>query len=479
MKDMRMFVELDSPLELADLAYICDGKLLLCDARPVTSITTDSRGVVRDTLFIAVKGERFDGHDYIGAAIEAGASCALCERIPEGVCGNLILVGDTVKALGAIAGAYKERISPLTVAVTGSVGKTTTKEFIYAVLSEKFYTHKTEGNFNNEIGLPLTLLHLSPKHGALVLELGMSFKGEISRLTRIARPDIALITNIGSCHIENLGSREGIRDAKLEILEGLREGGHIILNADEPLLGGIAGAYYVGERPDADMVIKNIRMSGGDALAQETVFDISAGGNEYRNIVIPAVGEHNARDAAYAFAVGLICGESEQQIRSGLQNFRNTGMRQKIYKCSNADEYRSVTIIEDCYNSSPEAVAASLAVLARTAKLNGGRAVAVLGDMLELGSESERLHYETGLRAAEFADSLITYGPLSRSMARGALDGGMKACDIIELEDTDPASSAYVLRHVLRIGDTVLFKASRAMALERVIELYKGGNQDK
>jgi len=469
-----MFVALGTAMELSDLAYICDGKLLLCGARSVTSVTTDSRCVTRDTLFIAIKGERFDGHDYIGAAFKAGAACALCERMPEGVCGNIILVDDTVRALGALAGAYKERLAPLTVAVTGSVGKTTTKEFIYAVLSEKYYTHKTEGNFNNEIGLPLTLLRLSPKHGALALELGMSFRGEISRLTRIARPDIALITNIGSSHIENLGSREGIRDAKLEILDGLRGGGHIILNADEPLLAGISGAYYVGERDGADMVIKNIRMRGGDPLSQNTVFDLSAGGREYSDIIIPAAGEHNARDAAYAFAVGLFCGESEGQIRSGLQNFRNTGMRQKIYECINSAYGIDATIIEDCYNSSPEACAAALPVLARTARLKGGRAVAVLGDMLELGGESERLHYETGLLAAKYADALVTYGSLSSSTARGARDGGMNESDIVELESTDAENAAYLLRHFLRQGDTVLFKASRAMALERVIELYRG-----
>lgn len=285
--------------------------------------------------------------------------------------------------------------------VTGSTGKTTTKEFIYSVLSAQGITHKTEGNFNNEIGLPLTMLKMKPDSKYLVLEMGMSQKGEIDYLTRLAGPDLAVITNIGDSHIENLGSRQAIRDAKLEICAGLRPGGKLILNGDEPLLAGIEnGVYVAAGNQNADYVISDI-ISHGSC----TTFCITHGGKTVTDLTIPSIGDHNVFDASLAYAVGAEMGFSEQTIRKGLLNFKNTGMRQNIYKMGD------VTVIEDCYNASPSSMSASLSVLSMIAQREGGRSIAVLGDMRELGDFSRALHEEVGAKVAEYhIDKLYTFG---------------------------------------------------------------------
>ncbi len=458
-----MIAEIKSTLYLSEIAEMAEGKFFAGDLKEdieIKCFSTDSRGDLRDSVFVALAGERFDGHDFVGKAFENGAVCALTERLPENTPGTYIVVPDSKKALGKIAKAYKNKISPLTVAVTGSVGKTTTKEFIYAVLSEKYNTLKTEGNHNNDIGLPMTLLGISPENDASVIEMGMSHFGEIDYLSKITAPNIALITCIGSSHIENLGSREGIRDAKLEIRNGLKNDGILILNGDEPLLEDISGAIYVGEKNKySDYRIDRV-VEGENGCA----FDLIFGGERVESITIPVLGRHNVMNAAFAFAVGILAGMGEFEIRRGLMNFENTGLRQNIF------EKDAVTVIADCYNASPESMKASLKVLANVAERKGARKIAILGDMKELGSYSEKAHIEVGETVYKNkVDLLITVGMLAADIAASALECGMK--NVLAFEEGKYEEIAEAVKKNTVKGDVILFKGSRAMALEKVIEL--------
>lgn len=433
---------------------------------PIFSVATDSREADLGSLFIAIKGERSDGHLYINKAAENGAICAIVEYIPENapdIC--YIVVEDSVKALGRLAARYKNSLRPLTVAITGSVGKTTTKEFVYSVLSEKYKTLKTEANHNNHIGMPMTLLGLDESHKAAVLEMGMSAFGEISYLSKIGTPDIAIITNIGTSHIENLGSREGIRNAKLEISDGMKEDGVLILNGDEPLLAGIDGAYYVsmtGRRAYAN--VSNI-ISGENGMA----FDITIGGECTESIVIPVLGEHNVMDAAYAFVVGKLLGMGEFDIRRGLMSFQNVGLRQKVSKVGGN------TLIEDCYNASPESMSASIFLLSKMAARYGVKSCAVLGEMRELGSFSENGHRSVGrLVAEQKIDKLFTFGELAQVIADEAIKTGMNPKNVFctnALDDYEALADKIVKNTAPT--DIILFKASRAVALENAVELVK------
>ncbi len=440
----------------------------------ITSIVTDSREAEPGSLFVAIKGERFDGHDYIAQAIKNGAAAVIADRIPEGLddeaTSRILLAKNTVEALGRVAAAYKAKIKPKTVAVTGSVGKTTTKEFVYAVAASKHIAHKTTGNFNNEIGMPLSVLDMPETTQVCVLEMGMSGLGEISRMTATAKPDIALVTNIGNSHIENLGSRENICRAKLEIVEGVPENGHVILNADEPMLFAQKGKisqnliFVSLKNPQADYRALNIR-----EYEDSTEFDLVAGRRVVTNVRIPTIGIHNVYDATYAFVVGILLGMDDDEIKRGLMSFKNTGMRQNIYECG------GVTIIEDCYNAGPESMKAAVEVLARIAEKNGCRSVAVLGDMLELGDYSKKLHVDVGALVAQRGISnLVTFGHEAENIALGAINNALKAEKISVNTDTDhPEAAARTVFSLVKPGDAVLFKASRAVRLERVIEELK------
>ncbi len=456
-----MTIQVRGGLTAADVAEMTGGTVVNPDGRKIMHITTDSRDVPKNALFVAIRGDRFDGNNYVEPAFEKGAVCALAERVPENAAGCVVLVEDTRIALGRLAKAYKEKISPLTVAVTGSVGKTTTKEFIYAVLSEKYSTLKTCGNYNNEIGLPMTLLGLSPENDAVVLEMGMSAGGEIAYLSKIAVPKIAVITNIGTSHIGMLGSREAIRDAKLEIRQGFAQDGILILNGDEPLLAGIEGAVYVAlENKNADCRIENI-VEGENG----TAFDLLVRKDRYESITIPTIGEHNVLNAAYAWEVGMVAGLGEFEIRRGLMKFRNPGMRQNIYNGNGR------TILDDCYNASPESMVASLKVLGSMARRKGCRSVAVLGDMRELGSYSLEAHRRVGAAVAAYdIDTLITFGEYAAEIAAQAVRFGMNSENVYVFRDISDADAlGRALVKITRPSDVVLFKASRALALERAI----------
>ena len=432
-------------------------------------ISIDSRTVKQGDAFIALRGDRFDGHDFLGAAKAAGAVCAVVERVPEdGACGlPLILVDDTRAALGRIARSYKGLFRTISVGVTGSVGKTTTKQFIYSVLDTKYKTNETKGNFNNEIGLPLTLLGLTAVHKALVVEMGMNHRGEISYLSKMAEPDISVITNVGTAHIENLGSREAIRDAKMEIVDGMKPGGILILNGDEPLLrdvqaDGICKIYIGIENEDCLYNAENIRMFDDHML-----FDIRLHDGEIMNDVrVNVIGRHNIYNALVACVCGILLGVPEEKIRYGLLGYSPVEMRQHI------EERDGITIIEDCYNANPESMKAGLDVLSHVAEGKGLRPVAVLGDMLELGNYSREAHFEIGCDVAKRGvKHLVTFGNAAAVIAEGAVSVGMPRENITVITDTENVDEAAGrLKEIIKKGDAVLFKASRALALERLIK---------
>lgn len=460
-----MTIHVRGGISVHEIAEITSGTIVNPADVKIKHITTDSRDVPSGALFIAIRGERFDGNEYLASAFEKGAVCALAERVSEGSHGCVVIVKDTRVALGQLAKAYKEKIAPLTVAVTGSVGKTTTKEFIYAVLSEKYKTLKTSGNFNNEIGLPMTLLGLSFDDNAVVLEMGMSGSGEIDYLSRIAVPNIGVVTNIGTSHIGQLGSREAIRDAKLEIKNGFSKDGVLILNADEPLLAGVEGAIYVGkENPTADCRIENI-VEGENG----TAFDLVIRNEKYESITIPVIGEHNVLNAAFAWQVGMIAGLGEFEIRRGLMRFKNPGMRQNIFDAN------GITVMEDCYNAAPESMQASLKVLSNMAKRKHCRSVAVLGDMKELGEYSKEAHQKVGAAVAAYdIDVLIAFGEQAIHIAESALRFGLNAENVYVFPDEKNYDApGRALRRIIKRSDVVLFKGSRAMAMERLVEYLK------
>ena len=447
----------------AFLAEATGGTLFAPADTPLTSVVIDSRRVTDGSLFVAIPGQRVDGHDYVEGAIAAGAACALVQR-PISSSLPHVLVENTSLALGRLARAHRGALSPITVGVTGSVGKTTTKQLISSVLATDAPTLYTEGNLNNELGLPLTLLSLTDQHRYAVLEMGMSERGEIAYLSEIAKPDIGVITCIGTSHIESLGSREAIAQAKLELVCGLSADGTLILNGDEPLLAGY-DALYVGFEPHGE---RFLRIDHTEKTENGTLFLLSDElGRRYPAATVPGSGSHLVLDAALAYATGLVAGLSPEQIVRGIATFQNTGMRQHI------EPFGGLRLLIDCYNAAPESMRAALSVLKEEKK--DGRGIAVLGDMLELGSYSPALHEQVGRDAYESGvDLLLTFGPLSFAIAKGAIDAGMEEERVWSFPDTSrPEECAEALKRLCRDGDTILFKASRGIALERVIKAFK------
>ncbi len=434
----------------------CNGEKL------ITGVSTDTRTIQGGDIFFALRGEQFDGHKFIQGAIDAGAVCCVVAedaQVPEGI--PVILVEDTQLALGHLATAYRKRFSIPVIGITGSVGKTSTKEMIASVLKQNYETHLTEGNFNNEIGLPLTVFRLNQTHEMMVLEMGMSHFGEISRLTRIAKPELAVITNIGVSHMENLGSREGILKAKLEILEGLQMDGTVILNGDDELLWGARGEleceslYYGIENPNCDLVAKNIC-----TYSDSSTFTCKIEGKEYEFLVrVPGI--HHVYNALAAILVGLRHRVPMDKIQKGVRGFAPSGLRQTLISLPKWQ------VIRDCYNASPDSMRSGLSVLALTE--TEGRRIACLGDMLELGEISEAAHREVGRLAVEYqVDCLITMGKAAHGIAEGAKAAGMNPECIFEYEDNQTLCK--MLPSLLRDGDVILVKGSRGMHLEEVVD---------
>ena len=455
------------------VAEICGGTLyaIACENKVLfETVCTDSREADNTSMFVAIRGERVDGHSYISNVVKAGCRCVIAERVPLDVKGiAVILVQDSVRAIRDIAEYVKSQVEIKTVAVTGSVGKTTTKEFISAVLDRKFNLYKTNGNFNSTIGMPMSMLELSQRNDAAVFEMGMSGLGEIEYMSEAAKPDVAVITNIGSSHLEALGSRENIRRAKMEITAGLKDGGTLFLNGDEPLLVGHESdrynvVYFGMENEECDYFASNIRNTDSGM-----VFDMKTPAGTYNNIQINLAGAHNVYNAMVAFSVGLKMQMKEAEIRAGLLDYVPVGMRQNIYNLG------GVTVIEDCYNASPESMSAAINVLGDTAKAKGGRMIALLGDMRELGDTTATLHAGVGaFFAKKNPDYLFTYGELSSvNLADGALKNGMSEKQIFRNPVTDAEAVGKKLLSVLKEGDVLLVKASRGLRAENVLNYVK------
>ncbi len=423
----------------------------------INRVSIDSRDVDANTLFFAIKGERFDGHDFVKDVAEKGVGAVVCHKQVE-CFAPVIYVDDTKDALLDFASYYRSLIKDLTViGLTGSVGKTTTKEMVACVMEQKGETLKTEGNFNNEIGVPKTLFRLSDTTKNAVIEMGMDGFGQISVLAKCAKPDCAIITNVGVSHIENLGSREGILKAKLEMLDGLKKGSSLFLNGDNDMLSTVKNddyniVFFGIENKNCDILAEDIK---GIGLSTEFV---AVKGDIRQKITIPTVGIHNVYDALSAFAVGLEYGILPEDIAKGLENYAPSGMRQKIR------EVNGLTVIEDCYNASPDSQKAGLNSLCKIAK---DRKIAVLGDMLELGTYSEIAHRTVGEYAAECSvDILFTFGEESKYMAESAKKSGLEKVFAF----TDKTELTNALLSEIKVGDTLLFKASRGMKLEEVFE---------
>lgn len=416
----------------------------------------DTRSIQPGQLFVALSGQR-DGHDFIPQALSAGAAAVLCTHCDGDY--PAIVVEDTRKALGDIARQERLRLGLTVVGITGSVGKSTTKEMIASVLERRYITGKTPVNHNNDIGMPMAILSLPEGTQVAVLEMGMNHFGEMSYLTSIAAPDIVVITNIGTMHIEHLGSREGILQAKLEILEGLRPGGRVVYNGDEPLLwnlrqnGPTRPVYFGLDNPQCQVRGKELCLS-----QEQTQFQVDDGEAVFA-VSVPEEGRHIAMDALAAVAVGRLLAVPPEEIQAGMRDFQGMEGRQEIF------EKNGMTIIRDCYNAGPESMAASLKVLSG----RKGRRIAVLGDMLELGARTQAEHYRVGRIAAASCDLLFALGKNTERVVSGAFTGGMRPDRVIACASMEELGE--LLRGRARPGDTLLFKGSRGMRMERAIDL--------
>ncbi len=417
----------------------------------------DSRKIEPGQLFVALKAAR-DGHDFIPMALEKGAAAVLCEHCDGDF--PAIVVADPRRALGDIARQERKRIGMKVVGVTGSVGKSSTKEMIACVLERSFRVSKTPANFNNDLGMPMSILAMDEHTQVAVLEMGMNHFREIAYLTSIARPDVAVIINIGTMHIEHLGSQEGILRAKLEILEGMREDGRIVLNGDDPLLWGsrksipLKAAYFGVENPDCTIRGSQIEETEGMLRFWATC------GNLTFPVEMALEGQHYVSDALAAVAVGMELGVDPSKIQESLSQFRNMAGRQEIF------EAKGCTIIKDCYNAGPESMAAALNVLGNRT----GRKIAVLGDMLELGVCTQAEHYRIGRIAAEKADVVLAYGPNGGRVVDGALTGGLSAAHARAFESHGDLAAA--LRRMAKPGDVILVKGSRGMHMELALDAF-------
>lgn len=436
--------------------------LALAEPLPITAVVTDSRKVVPGCVFVCFPGERVDGHDYAAGAYKAGASYVIANHEVAGVpVDRTVLVASSHVAMVRMASNYRMLFSPLMIGVTGSVGKTTTKEFCYAVLSAFGQTLKTEGNQNNEIGLPNTLFRLDDTVEYAVVEMGMSHLGEIERLVRAARPSAGIITMVGVSHLENLGTRENILKAKLEICAGLPDGAPLALNADDDMLptaklpGRLRPVWYGIQAQKADVRAEQIHPQG-----QGTAFTLVDAAHGRFPVYLPTVGTHTVYDALAAYAAATRLGLDPARAARALSDYQTTGMRQNVV-C-----HGGVTVIEDCYNASPDSMKAALQVLHDQPVPLQGRRIALLGDMLELGDASEAAHRDTGVWAAEAGvDILVAYGPRSAAMAQAAAAKGVTTVHCQTAQEV-----VEYLRQNARPGDALLAKASHAMALEKILE---------
>lgn len=423
------------------------------------SVCIDTRKITKGCLFICIKGERFDAHQFANEALSLGASAVMIHSDIEPN-GAYIKVADTSKAMLNLSGYYRSKFDIPVIGLTGSVGKTTTKEFTYLVVSAKYNAIKTQGNLNNEIGVPQMLFQIDNSTEAAVIEMGMNHFGEISRLVNEVKPTIGLITNIGVSHIENLGSREGILKAKLELCEGLADGAPLILNGDNDMLQTVKDEHH----KVVFYGIENGKFKAENIVEADnsTSFDVVYYGKK-QHITIPTIGVHNVYNALAAFTVGYFLDVDPQAAADALGTYVPAGMRQKVV------DVDGITSIEDCYNASPDSMRAALKTLSN---IKGNKKIAVLGDMLELGDYAKTAHTEVGKVVAESKiDYLLAYGNDAKYYVEGAKQSGVKNAFLFD----DKEKLSDMLLKTASVGDAVLFKGSRGMKLEDVINtVYKG-----
>lgn len=428
----------------------------------VLGITTDSRKITEGVLFVALKGENFNGEDFAEDALQNGAAAVIVSKNAntQHINGVILKVDDTLTAYQQIASHWRDNFKIPVVAITGSTGKTTTKDLTAAALSSLGEIQKTSANFNNEVGVPLTLLGINENHKAAVVEIGMRGLGQIASLAKYVKPTIGIVTNVNETHIEILGSIENIAKAKGELVESIPEGGTIILNADDKnvlamkkLAKNNVKILTYGIENFADVTAEKI-IVGNDS----TEF-IAKYKDEIYNFSIPVIGRHNVSNSLAAICAGLTLGISFEKIQRGFSTLATTRMRFEVIRRD------GITIVNDAYNASPASMRAAIQT---TAEIYSGRKIAVLGDMLELGNISEKVHKEIGEEVAKNNfDFLITYGEFGKFIAEGAKSSGMENIFITQTHD----DAAKKILSIIKKDDTILFKASHGMHMEKIIEL--------
>jgi len=431
-------------------------------SQPIELVTTDSRQAGPGSVFVAFPGARFDGHDFAAQCVANGCEYVVLNHPVEGVpAEKTLLCPDSYRAMMIIGENYRAAYSPVMVGVTGSVGKTTTKQFCYAVLSAFGETIKTEGNQNNELGMPRTLLRLADTTEYAVIEMGMSALGEIERLSRCAKPNAGIITCIGVSHMETLGSRENILKAKLEICAGLPQGAPLALNGDDEYLRGAAlpghvrPVWYALDDASADVRAETIEQLPGGST-RFTIVDAQYGRFD---TVIPTMGRHNVYNALAAYAAATRLGLDAARAAAALADFEQTGMRQHLVRCGGVD------VIEDCYNANPDSM---LAALKMFREYPCQKRIALLGDMLELGAVTEQAHRTAGRQAAQYGVThLITYGEAAKLMAETAAELGVCVVHAATYEQAAQQLLAWA-----QPGDAVLAKGSRSMMLENALQPF-------
>ena len=448
-------------MTVQELLEATGGRLLAgSPEQTFTAVETDSRAIHAGALFVALRGEKTDGHKYVAGALAAGAEgCLVVDPVNTVAEGKFcVQVPDTLLAIGEVARAYKAKFDIPVVGITGSVGKTTTKDMVAAVLGKKYKVLKTEGNFNNELGLPLTLFRLTREHQICVLEMGMNHFGEIDYLTKIVRPDVAVITNIGDAHIENLGSRANILKAKSEIFNYMESGSLAVLNGDDPLLRSLEGQIapdivFCGEDHQPPYEAKIIKQLGSKGMS----CTVKTPAAEF-TVTVPALGNHMIYPVLMACAIGEKFGMTGEEMKAGVEAFVPTKMRMNVIRQGD------VTILDDAYNANPQSMRAALEVLSQT---DGTYRAAVLGDMFELGVLGPDLHRCVGEFAGAVGniDALLAVGDLAWNLYDGANQSDLPNVFYAK----DKASAMAMLPELVRPGAVILVKASRGMHFEEIV----------
>ena len=453
-------------LTIETIAKVCEGTLhgtefIRNSNQEASGVVLDSRLLQEGYVFLATKGEKVDGHKFIPSVFEKGALAVICEDVPKELTGPCIGVKDSFVALKKLAAFYRQQLDLKVIGITGSVGKTSTKEFVAGVLSAKYNVWKTQGNFNNEVGLPLTVLQLRDEHEIAVLEMGISDFGEMHRLSEIAKPDICILTNIGQCHLEFLGDRDGVLKAKTEIFDFMNPEGTIFVNGDDDKLITLKEKWQnklvTFGRNESNDVFARGEISKG---LLGSVADIR-GRVDLSCVQIPLPGEHMVLNALAASAVADMLGLSEEDIKAGMQNVKSVSGR------SNIIPFQDFVMIDDCYNANPVSMKAAIDLLQAANK----RKVAILGDMFELGEQEKELHFDVGEYTSGKVDVLICIGNLAKCIYDGAMEQKEENSVVLYLKEKEELYSQ--LKDIIMPQDTILLKASHGMGFADIVSWFE------